>query len=221
METATIREAVAVFDEPESLETAVSDLQSNGVDRAELSILAPPSPSDPDDAKRCAGNVAAPREAVVSDTDLRQGRVLGTSLAATIAGFAAAGITVATGGVAAATIAAAVVAAGGVGLAGTLIGRQLADEQTSFLDAQLARGGVLLWVRTRGDDAEKIVLDILRRHSRMVSIHDRPVGRSPAPASEHDRALRVLASQFANDEGRTRAPQPINSSGGRNHLTRR
>jgi hypothetical protein len=183
VEIATVREAVAVFDEPEGLECAMSDLQSNGVDRADLSILAPPSPPGSGTAPRRANNLATQREAVVSDTDIRQGRVLGTGLAATIAGFAAAGITVATGGVAAATIAAAVAAAGGVGLAGTLIGNRLADEHISFLDAQLARGGVLLWVRTRDTAAEKMVLEVLRRYSTVVSIHDRPVGR--APGREH------------------------------------
>jgi hypothetical protein len=35
-----MREAVAVFDDPERLERAVSDLQSRGVDRADLSFLA-------------------------------------------------------------------------------------------------------------------------------------------------------------------------------------
>lgn len=169
MEIVTIREAVAVFDKPESLEAAVSDLQSHGVDRADLSILAPASPADGPDA---------PREAMVSDTDLRQGRVLGAGLAATVAGLAAAGATVATGGAAAAAIAAAAAAAGGAGIAGTLIGHQLENQHNSFLDAQLAAGGVLLWVRTRDNAAEKAVLDVLRRYSSNVAIRDRRVGSS-------------------------------------------
>ena len=40
MEQSTIREAVAVFNGPEKLESAVSELQSNGIDRSELSFLA-------------------------------------------------------------------------------------------------------------------------------------------------------------------------------------
>ena len=39
METGTIREAVGVFDDPEQLESAVSELQSNGIDRADLSFF--------------------------------------------------------------------------------------------------------------------------------------------------------------------------------------
>jgi hypothetical protein len=112
MEQSTIREAVAVFDDAEKLEAAVSELQSNGVDRSDLSFLAHDLPAGgiPSDLRQAADDPATPREPVVSDTDLRQGRVLGTGLAATIAAFAAAGFTVATGGGAAATIAAAVAA---------------------------------------------------------------------------------------------------------------
>jgi hypothetical protein len=87
--------------------------------------------------------------------------------------FAAAGFTVATGNVAAA-IAAAAVAGAGVGAASTLFGRKLVDDQASFLDAQLAQRGVLLWARTRDAANEQIVLDILRRYSAYVYIHDLP-----------------------------------------------
>jgi len=175
MEYPTIREAVAVFDDAQKLESAASELQSNGIDRSELSFLAHASLAEraPANLRQAADNPTTPREPVVSDTDLRQGRVLGTSLAATIAAFAAAGFTVATGGVGAA-IAAAAVAAGGVGTASTLFGRKLADDQASYLDAQLARGGVLLWVRTRDAAKEQNVLDILRRHSAHVYLHDLP-----------------------------------------------
>jgi hypothetical protein len=176
MEHSTLREAVAVFDDAEKLESAVSELQSNGIDRSELSFLAHSSQTGhvPNNLRRAADDPATPREPVVSDTDLRQGRVLGTGLAATIAAFAAAGFTVATGGVAAATIAAAITAAGGVGAASTMFGRKLAEDQTSFLDAQLARGGVLLWVRTRDVTSERNVLDVLRRYSDHVYLHDLP-----------------------------------------------
>jgi hypothetical protein len=175
MEKPTIREAVAVFDDAEKLEGAVSELQSNGIDRSELSFLAHPSLAGPmpRNLRQAADDPATPREPVVSDTDLRQGRVLGTSLAATIAAFAAAGFTVASGGLGAA-IAAAAVAAGGVGAASTLFGRKLAEDQTSFLDAQLARGGVLLWVRTRDAASEQTVLEVLRRRSEHVYLHDLP-----------------------------------------------
>ena len=176
MEQPTIREAVAVFDNAEKLESAVSELQSHGVDRSELSFLARAAALTgraPGDLGQAAGDPTTLREPVVSDTDLRQGRVLGTGLAATVAAFAAAGFTVATAGVGAA-IAAAAVAASAAGAASTLLGRKLAEDQASFLDAQLARGGVLLSVRTRDAVKERTALDILRRYSLHVFLHDRP-----------------------------------------------
>ena len=175
MNNTLIREAVAVFDDPESLETAVSELQSNGIDRSQISFLAHASPTlgPPGGLQRLADDPATARESPVTDTDLRQGRILGTSLAATIAAFAAAGFAVATGGVAAAA-AAAVAAGGGIGAVGALIGRNLGENETSFLDAQLARGGVLLWVRTPSDDAERRALEVLRRYAVHIHIHNLP-----------------------------------------------
>ena len=175
MKTATVREAVAVFDDPDRLEDALSDLQSNGIDRSSLSLLAPPSLAErlPARSQDVADDPATQRESAVTDTDIRQGRVLGTSLAATIAALAAAGFTVATGGVAAATVAAAA-AAGGVGAVGALLGRRMGEDQEAFLNTQLARGGVLLWVRTPDADAERRTLGVLRRHSANVYLHDLP-----------------------------------------------
>ena len=130
MEHPTIREAVALFDDADKLESAVSELQSNGTDRSELSFLAHDSLAElgSGSLRQAADDPTTLREPVVSGIDLRQGRVLGTDLAATIAAFAAAGFTVVTGG-AVAAIAAAAVAAAGVGAASTLFGRKLADDQ--------------------------------------------------------------------------------------------
>lgn len=177
-----IREAVAAFDNPETLKAAVSDLQSHGFDRSEISFLAHEGfkghlRQDYADIQNAADDPEAKREAVISDTDVRQGRVLGTSLAAVVAGFAAAGFAVATGGVAAVAAGAAALAAGGVGAAGALLGRAAGEGESAFLQEQIDRGGVLLWVRTRDIDAERRALDILHRHSTHdVHLHDIPAG---------------------------------------------
>jgi hypothetical protein len=179
MNATIIREAVAVFDNAEKLEAAVSELQSKGFDRSDLSFLAHETVAERRPLREMRGIADDPtiaREPVISDTDVRQGRVLGTSLAATIAGLAAAGFTVATGGVAAVAIAAAAAAAGGIGTAGVVFGRTLADDQASFLDAQLARGGVLLWIRTRDVTAECNAMEILRRYATHVHLHDLSTG---------------------------------------------
>lgn len=177
-EPTKVREAVAVFDDPEKLEAAVSELQGRGFDRADISFVAREGMAGhvatPEADMRRAGNdPATPRDAAFSDTDVRQRRVFGTSMAAVIAAFAAAGFTVMTGGVLAAAAAAAAVAAGGVGAAGVLVGREVESGQATFLREQLERGGVLLWVRTRDAAAEERACEILRRHSAHdVHVHE-------------------------------------------------
>lgn len=168
----TIREAIAVFHDPEALEAAVSELHSHGFDRADISFL---TSDAPEKDRRLADSPDTPRGAGVSDTDVRQGRALATSMAATVAGFAAAGFAVATGGTLALAAAAGAVAAGGIGAAGGFLGKKAADETQSFLDAAVARGGVLLWVRTRDREHEARAVEILRRHSGQdVHLHDVP-----------------------------------------------
>jgi hypothetical protein len=177
--TATIREAVAVFDDPAKLEAAVSDLQSSGFDRADISFLAEEAlQGEVADTRQAEDDARTPRDAGFTDTDVRQRRVFGTSMAATVAAFAAAGFTVMTGGAAALAAGLAAAAAAGVGAAGTLLGKDLEQSQRSYLGEQMRRGGVLLWVRTKDPAAEQRACDVLRRHS----AHDVHVHEVPATA---------------------------------------
>jgi hypothetical protein len=169
--TPSIRETVAVFDDSEKLESAVSALQSNGFDRSSLSFVAGQTGSERNDP-------SAGHQPVVTDTDVRQERVLGTALAATIAAFAAAGFAVATAGVGVAAVAAAA-AAGGVGAVGTLVGRKLASDEESVLNDQLARGNVLLCVRTPDDVAEGRAFAVLRRYA--VQVRARELSAADIP----------------------------------------
>lgn len=171
MNTPSIRETVAVFDDSEKLESAVSALQSNGIDRSGLSFVAGETGTQHDD-------VSAGHQPVVTDTDMRQERVLGTALAATIAAFAAAGFAVATAGVGVAAVAAAA-AAGGVGAVGNLVGRKLASDEGLVLNEQLAHGSVLLCVRTPDENAERRALDVLQRYSAHVRSRELPVADIP------------------------------------------
>jgi hypothetical protein len=169
--TPSIRETVAVFDDPEKLERAVSALQSNGFDRASLSFVTGETGSERNDP-------SANHQPVVTDTDLRQERVLGTALAATIAAFAAAGFAVATAGVGVAAVAA-VAAAGGVGAVGNLVGRKLSSSEDSILNEQLAHGNVLLCVRTPDEDAQRRALDVLQFYSEHVRPRELPAADIP------------------------------------------
>jgi len=174
------REAVGLFHDPHALEGAISDLVAAGVDRAEMSILAREGYLDGDltknygDMRQAEDDPAAPRQAVYADTDVRQGRTLLTSMASVIAAFAASGAVVMTGGAALAAIAAAVGAGGGVGAIGALVGARAGDEQHKFLDEQLARGGIVLWVKITEPSNEPRVREILARHA-AADVHVRDV----------------------------------------------
>lgn len=177
----TVREAAAVFDDPGKLEAAVSDLQSHGFDRADISVLAREGltgrlAQDYPDTKQAASDPDAKRDALISDTDVRQARVLGTSLAAALAAFAAAGITVMTGGTAALAAGAAAAAAGGIGAAGAAVGERARTDELAYYREQIERGGVVLWVRIRDAEHERRAVDILSRNGgRDVRVHDMPV----------------------------------------------
>lgn len=175
-----IREAVAAFDDPKALRAAVSDLQGQGFDRADISFMAREGfeghlAQDYPDIKRAEDDPAAARDPVITDTDIRQRRTLEISMATTIAAFAAAGFTVMTGGATAVAIGAAVAAMGGVGGLGALLGKAYGQGQENFLREQLERGGVLLWVRTPDAEAERRACAILSRHAAHdVHVHEIP-----------------------------------------------
>src|SRR5688572_22439324 len=110
----TRREIGAVFDSEEAFANAVFDLEAAGLDRADLSALGREEPlrgglAAADCAKRRAANSQAAHDAVLLHDDAQQGRVLFTSLTATVAAFLASGAALAaTGGAAAPAVAAAI-----------------------------------------------------------------------------------------------------------------
>jgi hypothetical protein len=174
-----IREAVAAFDDPEALKAAVSDLQSGGFDRADISFLARDGlttghvEAEYGEAREVEDDPAVPREAVIDETDIRQRRTLEVSMAATVAALAAAGFTVMSGGTSLVAAGAAAAAMGGVGGLGSLVGKTWGTAQKTFLREQLERGGVLIWVRTPDAGAEQRASSILRRHgAHDVHVHE-------------------------------------------------
>jgi hypothetical protein len=177
----TIREAVAAFADAQAMQAALSDLQSHGFDRADISFIARDSylkghlAQDYGDMHQAEDDPNAARAAPVEEDDVRQRRTLEISTGATVAAFAAVGLTVATGGATALAAGIGAAAAGGVGGLGALLGKLYGKGQQQFMEEQIERGGVLLWVRLRDTEAEQRALDILRRHSAHdVHVHDIP-----------------------------------------------
>ncbi|MEJ2121740.1 MAG: hypothetical protein P8Z76_13755 [Alphaproteobacteria bacterium] len=176
-----VREAVAVFEDAETLQEAIDELLSSGFARADLSLLA----SEPTVAEKLGhkyektseleDDTAVPRSAYVSTESIgdAQGGLVGGL--AYIGAVAAAGAIVASGGTIASAFAAAALAGGAGGMFGTTLAKWVGDHHADALQKQIDKGGLLLWVRTWDEAQEKRARDILSSHSAHdVHIHDLP-----------------------------------------------
>jgi hypothetical protein len=175
----TIREAVGLFTAADKMEAAIEDLEENGFDRAEISLLASEDTVREKlghrfyDAKSLEDNPRVPRAAFVSTEALgdAEGALIGVLMYA--GALAAAGMTVASGG----TFGALLVAAIGGGASGGLIGGVLAgivgEDHASKIEAQLKHGGLLVWVRTSTPADEQRAVEVLKRNdAHDVHVHD-------------------------------------------------
>lgn len=177
----TLREAVAVFDDAETLEAAIDDLERSGFDRAELSMLAGEetvrvklghvytSPAELEDDKD------VPRKAFVSRGEVEEGEGALVGALLFVGAVAATGAVVASGGTLAAIIAAAAASGGAGALIGGILATALGAHHADYLQHQIERGGILLWVRLWDAKDEEKALAVLNRHSAHdVHVHDLP-----------------------------------------------
>lgn len=178
-ETNTVREAVGVFHDADSMQAAIDELQSNGFSRADLSLMA-----GDETVREKLGHIyerveeaeddpAAPRTVYVapeSRGDAEGGLIGGLMY---VGALAAAGAIVASGGTVAAAIGAAVAAGAGGGLIGGALAMLLEEKHAIYVEDQLRHGGMLLWVSLRDAAHEEKALSILRSHSAHdVHVHD-------------------------------------------------
>ena len=178
--SAKVREAVAVFDDVSALESAFDELRAAGFAKDQISLLAADAV-----VERKLGHLyqrveeledepRAPRTAFVSGKHMgeREDRLLGSLIV--LPTVLAAGTVVATAG----AVAAAIV---GTALAGALLGtvftHWMDQRHADWLQGQLDRGGILLWVRTPDEAAERTAMAVLTRHS----AHDIHIHEIPAP----------------------------------------
>jgi hypothetical protein len=170
-ETETISEAVGIFQRSEDLQAAIDDLLSSGFHRSELSLLAGASTVEEKLGHRyrraslLADDPAVPRSAYVSPEAIgdAEGGLIGGLIY--VGAAVAAGVVVASGGSLAAIIAAVVAAGGTGGLLGSVLASWLGEHHGRYLQEQIERGGLLLWVRTKTTADEKRALGILKKHS--------------------------------------------------------
>ena len=182
-ETRTIPEAVGIFHRNEDFQDAIDELLSSGFHRSELSLLASETAVEEKLGHQyrkpgaLADDPAVPRSAYVSPEaigDAKGGLIGGLVY---VGAAVAAGVVVASGGTLAAIITAVVVAGGTGGLLGSVLAKWLGDHHANYLQQQIDRGGLLLWVRTRNVADERRAVEILKRHSgNEVHIHALPVG---------------------------------------------
>lgn len=170
-EMRTNSEAVGIFHRNEDLQGAIDELLNSGFHRSELGLLASEAAVQEKlghhyrriDA--LADDPAAPRSAYVSPEAIgdAQGGLIGALVY--VGAAAAVGAVVASGGTLAAIITAVVVAGGTGGLLGSVLAKWLGDHHADYLQDQIDRGGLLLWVRTWRAADERRAVEILRRHS--------------------------------------------------------
>jgi hypothetical protein len=177
--TTTLREAVGVFHDPDSLQEAIDELLSSGFDRRELSLLASEHAIEAKLGHRyrkvaeLEDDPRAPRTAYVSLESIgdAEGGLIGglMYLGAVVAG----GAMVASGGTLAGAFLAAAMAGSAGGLFGSALARLIDYHHADYLQRQLEKGGLLLWVRTRDLEHEQRAKRILERHSgEDVHVHE-------------------------------------------------
>jgi hypothetical protein len=190
METAktapTVREAVGVFHDRDSLLTAVDELTSSGFDRAELNLLAGDWAIEDklghnyQKVQELEDDASVPRAAFVGTHSLAEGKTSMIGGLAYIGAVAAAGAVVASGGTLAGAIAAAAIAGGGAGVLGGVGAHMLGRDRAHSLKHQLDRGGLLLWVHCRDAAHEARATEILTRNgAEDVHVHDLPASEDP------------------------------------------
>ncbi len=154
--TADVNEVQAKFGSDAQLQEAIALLSQARFDRSDLSLptVAPVAAAATPDQ-----GAALP----TTDTDVRQARTLGTSMAGTVGAFAAAGATIATGGAAGVVIAAA--AAVGAAAAGGahMIGEAAQTNLTQKRDDAADSGELLLSVRVTTPERQALAEQLMRQ----------------------------------------------------------
>ena len=153
--TEGVEEVQGVFPSDKALQTAISQLTLAGFDRADFSL---PTTKPASSAATPDAGAADP----MTDTDVRQARTLGTSMAGYVGAFAAAGATIATGGAAGLAIAAAAAVGAGSALAANAAGNAVDAAQTDTRDTAAAAGELILAVHATTAEKRATVERIMR-----------------------------------------------------------
>ncbi len=161
-------EVVGLFDSLDNLQSAIDDLLTHGFDRSEISLLAEdPKTREKIGAKRSVeieDSDEAPRISYIENESLNEGKASLIGLLFYVGAIA--------GAIAVWTIygsfAEAIFAGIVTGMVASLIGvgviTFIRRRQRNWVQAQLARGGLLLWARTWTEEHERAAMDAMQRN---------------------------------------------------------
>ncbi len=177
----TIREAVAVFHDEQTMDAAIDDLEEHGFDRADISLMASEKAVEDKLGHRyqrvdeVADDPSTPRTVVVTPEERGAGEGGLIGGLAYIGAVAAAGAVVASGGTLLPAALAALGAGAGGGVLGGVLAHRLGERHARETAEHLQHGGLLLWVHCSDEQHEKTAVEVLSRYSNdPVRVHEVP-----------------------------------------------
>jgi hypothetical protein len=164
-------EVVGLFRSAQDLQAAVDDLETQGFNRADLSVMASESAIEEQfkgayvRAKDLEDRTDTPTMAFISRESMGapEGAVLGAFMYIP----AVIGLTsvVASGGSLAAAIAATAISTGAGGAVGAFLARLIDQRYVHQIEEHLSRGGLLLWVAARDEHHVQRAIAIMHGHN--------------------------------------------------------
>jgi len=177
--TATLREAVGLFDDADALRSAADALMVNGFDRADLSILASENAIEEKlhktyEAAELEDDPQVPTVAYFSGDSLTELKAAIIGVLFLVGAVSASGAIIANDGTLNSAIIGAVVAGVLAGALGAVVAWWLTRHHSNYLNAQLRHGGLLLWVHTIDPAHEERACRILKENT-AADVHVRDV----------------------------------------------
>jgi hypothetical protein len=161
-------EVVGLFDSMDNLQSAIDDLLTHGFDRSEISLLAEDATArEKVGAKRSVeieDSDAAPRISYIENESLNEGKASLIGLLFYVGAIAGAIAVWTIFGSFAEAIFAGIVTGMVASLAGVGVIKLIQRRQRNWAQAQLARGGLLLWARTWTEEHERAAMDAMQRN---------------------------------------------------------
>ena len=172
-----IHEVVGVFDSLDTVQSAIDDLLTDGFDRSEISLLgedemvrarnSSESVVDLEDDDR------TPRLPYIDPESLNEGKASIIGVLFYVGAFVGAGILSAASGIFSNPIVGGALGGGLAGLVGVVISRYIIRRQRGWLEAQLKRGGLVLWARVWSAEREREAITVMERNGgRHVHVHN-------------------------------------------------